>query len=176
MSRIHITASVIVLLLLQSHCTTLDGRRYTPSNFNAGASLDGRYQNSGRDSTGASGGELWQQMYYRGFKKTVHDASGQVIIKEESKTRLQVQWVQNDSVMQSATVKGRYKGGWFYAKRYYRIVPIPVLYFFTENHRIRIGKLEDGRLVVDGYDSRFGWILLTAGTQSYFTYIFNPTR
>jgi hypothetical protein len=175
------TGAVLLVLvtLFQTACTSLKNRKTDLPDFNAAASpegLRGHYNNLETDSFSRYASCLWEHLKYRNRRFTPTDSNGVIVIEPAGRKRIKASLLVNDSISQTVTLKGRFENGWFYVKRYYRIIPVPFVFFFVDHHRVRLGKLNNGQLVLDGFEHHFGWILFAGGRDESFTMKFAPVQ
>ncbi|MBL7726320.1 MAG: hypothetical protein JNM68_01490 [Dinghuibacter sp.] len=124
--------------------------------------LNGTYANRAPRNNGNGFYSLWFELDYRRNNEDTVPAKAMVQLELLSPRQLKASLWNNDTLLKTITLKGKIKDGYFSVRRYYNIIPIPFIYFRHNDHKIRLGKTTDGRLVADAAESHGGWILVMA--------------
>lgn len=80
-----------------------------------------------------------------------------------SQKKVLVKLIETDNLLDSKVIKGRFKKGYFYRRRYFLILPFVPLLFGYESERYRLGL--DGTLLIVDYRLKNWWFAVVAGTS-----------
>lgn len=172
------TGAAFLFLITASSCINLkklqrgDLIAATEKNYEF---LEGKYANWSPANNNSYSYSLWQALDFKKNNTFKAPRNSTVTIKALGSNALQADLWHDSIKIKTVTLKGEYKEGYFSVKRYYRTIPIPIICYLVTDHKIRIGKVMNGDLVLDAADSRFGWILLiSAGSGDKYDAAFPP--
>jgi hypothetical protein len=163
----NITCTLVMLSILWGtgcvHIKNIQRETLEPLDETGTKTINGRYQNSIPDTAKKYRHSLWAELTGKQKDKYAWIGSSTITLEAISSHQLKATlW--NDSIaVKSKTLKGKYSGGYFYVNRHFKFVPLPFIFFKKDDHKIRVGKLKNGQLVMDVASSGFLWILFFAG-------------
>jgi hypothetical protein len=171
---------ILVVVLFHSSCVPLkklERNDLLRSENNYHEQLNGEYRNYGNKTKGNYLHSLWYELAYnrRGTFKAPENST--VTLEVLSNTKLKAVLKKDSMVIKTVVLSGKYQEGYFSIKRYYSIIPFPFIYFRHDDHKIRMGKTQNGQLVLDAAESHSGWILMmAAGYREQYDLQFNPAK
>ena len=69
--------------------------------------------------------------------------------------------------------KGKLKNDYFSVRRKVKYFGLPFFYLKSSDYKLQLSKDRNNRLLIDGVNGRFGWILImTAGNNDHYNFIF----
>lgn len=72
-----------------------------------------------------------------------------------------------DSVIHKKNYKGKLKNNYFEITLKKKIIPIPFIYFIRQIEKVKIGKDEEGNLLVHYWEDHLGWVIIGAAGDTY---------
>lgn len=77
-----------------------------------------------------------------------------------------------DSFLHKKTYRGKLKNNCFEITIKKKIIPIPFIYFIRQIEKVRIGRNEEGDLLIHYWEDNLGWVIMAAGHTYEFEYVF----
>lgn len=140
---------LLLLVTITSSCYTHRGLSrnsdYQPDLFYK-ENLNGIYENAIPEDPDNS---LWQDLYkHESAREMVFNPAGtQVELIMLSDKEVQANLYRHGGIEDSIKLKGKVKGKYFVVNRRFTIIPIPLLWFFSENKTI-LGNDDQGNLIL----------------------------
>lgn len=121
---------------------------------------------------------LWNVLHARGIHmdpdSSLADSSLLIQVEKIGERNLLFQLRNNETILLSRKVTGRWQDQWFVSRNRIRFVGLPLIYFLLSERRWRMGLSGDGRLLVEAAAGKLGMILvLHAGPVWNETYCFD---
>lgn len=158
-------AAILFTALFHSSCVSLkklERNDLLRSEKNDHEHLNGTYRNNGNKTSGQYAHSLWYELNYSHRDTFKAPENSTVTLEALGHSKIKAMLKKDSAVIKTVILSGKYEEGYFSVKRYYRIIPFPFIYFRHNDHKIRIGKTQNGNLVVDAAESRSGWVLILA--------------
>jgi hypothetical protein len=172
--------TILFIALFDSSCVPLkklERNDLLRSENNHHEPLNGSFRNHGTKTKGNYTHSLWYELNYNRRDTFKAPENSTVTLEVLGNTKLKAVLKKDSMIIKTVVLSGKYQEGYFSVKRYYSIVPIPFIYFRHDDHKIRIGKTQNGHLVVDAAESHSGWILLmAAGNREQYDLQFYPVK
>jgi hypothetical protein len=142
------------------------------------STLNGIYRNLPTDTSDQTA-SAWG-LFTLDYKKsafTSYHPNASIELKVENKRKIRVNLLGDSGIIASKVLKGTQRGEFFSVRRKIFYRGLTFIYVREMDYKFQLGKDLQNRLVADGINSRFGWLVfMAAGEAEHYNFVFEPGK